>query len=273
MTRNRKKHTPKISTFSANLPINQDQQVNDSRTDQVEAVRAYSSTANVSNPYQALPATGLSRVISKKLPEDMDGIVQYYNHIDTIQATSFVEKCRILAHANKLFRDPETKKEFKKEQGSWKEFLDKIGMSHPQVSRFVSFWNTFGPNILQKTIEEDFNATKLAELLSWPEDPKAALLKEKRYPTQNGEKTVYEMTRDELREVKRMLINRQEGAGIIATQESKPMNIRVRFQGKEDSLYQSLLEVARKEDVSEDEIIRRALSLYIDNQMNKTQSS
>lgn len=81
------------------------------------------------------------------------------------------------------------------------------------------------------------------------------------------------MTRDELREVKRMLINRQEGAGIIATQESKPMNIRVRFQGKEDSLYQSLLEVARKEDVSEDEIIRRALSLYIDNQMNKTQSS
>ncbi|TCI42977.1 MULTISPECIES: hypothetical protein [unclassified Exiguobacterium] len=269
MTRNRKKHIPKISTFSANLPVNQNQQAADSRTDQVEAVKEFSATTNVPNPYQALPATGLSRIITKKLPEDMDGIVQYYNHIDAIQATSFVEKCRILAHANSLFRNPETKKEFQKEQGSWKEFLGKIGMSHPQVSRFVSFWNIFGPNILQKTIEEDFSATKLAELLSWPEDPKKALLEEKRYPTQNGDKTVYEMTRDELREIKRMLINRQDRGGVIETQESKPMNIRIRFQGKEDALYQSLLEVARKEDVSEDEIIRRALNFYINNQGKK----
>lgn len=264
MTRNRKKHTPKISTFSANLPVNQNQQVTDSRTEQVEAVKGFSATTTVANPYQALPATGLSRIITKKLPEDMDGIVQYYNHIDAIQATSFVEKCRILAHANSLFRDPETKKEFKQEEGNWKDFLAKIGMSHSQVNRFVSFWNTFGPNILEKTLEQDFSATKLAELLSWPEDPKLALLENKKYYTASGDKTVYEMTREELREVKRMLIERQEQRVLeVETKPVKPMRVQIRFADLTDPLYVGLTQAAQKEHVSEDEIIRRALSVYL----------
>lgn len=264
MTRNRKKHTPKISTFSANLPVNQNQQATDSRTEQVEAVKEFSATTTVSNPYQALPATGLSRIITKKLPEDMDGIVQYYNHIDAIQATSFVEKCRILAHANSLFRDPETKKEFKQEEGNWKDFLAKIGMSHSQVNRFVSFWNTFGPNILGKTLEQDFSATKLAELLSWPEDPKLALLENKKYYTASGDKTVYEMTREELREVKRMLIERQEQRVLeVETKSVKPMRVQIRFADLTDPLYVGLTQAAQKEHVSEDEIIRRALSAYL----------
>lgn len=264
MTRNRKKHTPKISTFSANLPVNQNRQATDSRTEQVEAVKEFSATTTVSNPYQALPATGLSRIITKKLPEDMDGIVQYYNHIDAIQATSFVEKCRILAHANSLFRDPETKKEFKQEEGNWKDFLAKIGMSHSQVNRFVSFWNTFGPNILEKTLEQDFSATKLAELLSWPEDPKLALLENKKYYTASGDKTVYEMTREELREVKRMLIERQEQRVLeVETKSVKPMRVQIRFADLTDPLYVGLTQAAQKEHVSEDEIIRRALSAYL----------
>ncbi|WP_138858538.1 MULTISPECIES: hypothetical protein [Exiguobacterium] len=264
MTRNRKKHTPKISTFSANLPVNQNQQTTDSRTEQVDAVKEFSATTTVSNPYQALPATGLSRIITKKLPEDMDGIVQYYNHIDAIQATSFVEKCRILAHANSLFRDPETKKEFKQEEGNWKDFLAKIGMSHSQVNRFVSFWNTFGPNILEKTLEQDFSATKLAELLSWPEDPKLALLENKKYYTASGDKTVYEMTREELREVKRMLIERQEQRVLeVETKSVKPMRVQIRFADLTDPLYVGLTQAAQKEHVSEDEIIRRALSAYL----------
>lgn len=262
MTRNRKKHTPKISTFSANIPVNQNQQVTDSRTEQVEAVKEFSATT-VTNPYQALPATGLSRIITKQLPEDMDGIVQYYNHIDAIQATSFVEKCRILAHANSLFRDPETKKEFQKEQGTWKDFLNKIGMSQPQVSRFVSFWNTFGPNILEKTLKQDFSATKLAELLSWPEDPKLALLENKKYYTASGDKTVYEMTREELREVKRMLIERQEQHVLeVENNPVKPMRVQIRFADLTDPLYVGLKQAAKDESVSEDEIIRRALNLY-----------
>ncbi len=65
----------------------------------------------------------------------MEGIIQYYNHIDTIQATSFVEKCRILAHANALFHGEETKAQFKEEQGNWTDFLNKIGQTRPQVSR------------------------------------------------------------------------------------------------------------------------------------------
>ncbi|TCI33874.1 hypothetical protein EVJ29_13380 [Exiguobacterium sp. SH4S7] len=267
MTRNRKKHTPKISTFSSNLPVNQNQQQADTRTEQVEAVKEFSATTTVSNPYQALPATGLSRIITKRLPEDMDGIVQYYNHIDAIQATSFVEKCRILAHANSLFRDPETKREFQKEQGTWKDFLNRIGMSHPQVSRFVSFWNTFGPNILEKTIEQDFSATKLAELLSWPEDPRVALLEHKKYHTRNGDKTVYEMTREELREVKRMLIERHEQRVIEDDSTlTKPMKVQIRFTDLTDPLYIGLTRAAQKEHVSEDEIVRRALELYIKSQ-------
>ena len=266
MTRNRKKHTPKISTFSANLPVNHNQQATDSRTEQVEAVKEFSATTTVSNPYQALPATGLSRIITKKLPEDMDEIVQYYNHIDAIQATSFVEKCRILAHANSLFRDPETKKEFKQEEGNWKDFLAKIGMSHSQVNRFVSFWNTFGPNILEKTLEHDFSATKLAELLSWPEDPKLALLENKKYYTTSGDKTVYEMTREELRKVKRMLIERQEQRIIEdKTKLLKPKRIQIHFADLTDPLYVGLTQAAQKEHVSEDEIIRRALLSYFKN--------
>jgi|GEM_PF-3024800 len=264
MTRNRKKHTPKISTFSANLPVKQNQQATDSRTEQVEAVKEFSATTTISNPYQSLPATGLSRIITKQLPEDMDGIVQYYNHIDSIQATSFIEKCRILAHANSLFRNPDTRKEFQKEQGMWKDFLNKIGMSHPQVSRFVSFWNTFGPNILEKTLEQDFSATKLAELLSWPEDPKLALLENKKYYTASGDKTVYEMTREELREVKRMLIERQEQRVLeVETNSVKPMRVQIRFADLTDPLYVGLTQAAQKEHVSEDEIIRRALSAYL----------
>lgn len=265
MTRNRKKHAPKISTFSASLPVKQNQQPADTRTEQVEAVKEFSATTTVSNPYQALPATGLSRIITKKLPEDMDGIVQYYNHIDAIQATSFVEKCRILAHANALFRDPETKQDFQRVQGTWKDFLNRIGMSHPQVSRFVSFWNTFGPNILEKTIEQDFSATKLAELLSWPEDPRVALLENKKYYTKDGEKTVYEMTREELREVKRMLLERSDEGRVLEVGSKRPMNIKISFEDREDVLYQGLVEVAKKEMVSEDEIIRRALNFYINN--------
>ncbi|WP_214762914.1 hypothetical protein [Exiguobacterium sp. s146] len=262
MTRNRKKHAPKISTFSASLPVKQNQQPADTRTEQVEAVKEFSATTTVSNPYQALPATGLSRIITKKLPEDMEGIVQYYNHIDAIQATSFVEKCRILAHANALFRDPETKQDFQRVQGTWKDFLNRIGMSHPQVSRFVSFWNTFGPNILEKTIEQDFSATKLAELLSWPEDPRPALLDGKTYPTKNGEKSVYEMTREELREVKKMLLERKEGR-VIETSSTPKRNIRITFNDDDALLYQNLRQKAREEAVSEDEIIRRALQEYL----------
>ncbi|MCT4776368.1 hypothetical protein NQG36_03790 [Exiguobacterium aquaticum] len=232
--------------------------------EQVEAVKEFSATTTVSNPYQALPATGLSRIITKKLPEDMDGIVQYYNHIDAIQATSFVEKCRILAHANSLFRDPETKKEFQKEQGTWKDFLNKIGMSQPQVSRFVSFWNTFGPNILEKTLKQDFSATKLAELLSWPEDPKLALLEHKKYFTPSGDKTVYDMTREELREVKRMLIEREKERVLkVDAQLLKPKRVQIRFVDLTDPIYVGLIQVAQKECVSEDEIIRRALSKYL----------
>lgn len=264
MSRPRKKHTPKISTFSANLPVKQSTQSSENRTDQVEAVKEFSATTTITNPYQSLPATGLSRIITKKLPEDMEGIVQYYNHIDAIQATSFVEKCRILAHANSLFRNPETKKEFKQEEGNWTDFLAKIGMSHSQVNRFVSFWNTFGPNILQKTIEQDFSATKLAELLSWPEDPKLALLEDKKYYTANGDKTVYEMTREELREVKRMLIERQEQRVIEANSSTvKPMKVQIRFSDLTDPLYVGLTQAAKKEHVSEDEIIRRALNAYL----------
>lgn len=267
MSRSRKKHTPKISTFSANLPVKQGTQSNENRTGQVEAVKEFSATKTITNPYQSLPATGLSRIITKKLPEDMEGIVQYYNHIDAIQAASFVEKCRILAHANSLFRNPETKKEFKKEEGNWKEFLAKIGMSHSQVNRFVSFWNTFGPNILEKTIEQDFSATKLAELLSWPEDPKLALLENKKYYTTTGDKTVYEMTREELREVKRMLIERKEQHFIeYDPSKSKPMKVQIQFDNLSEPLYIKLTTQAKEEHVSTDEIIKRALFNYFNNQ-------
>lgn len=204
MSSRRKKGQATFKSFQstvAETPV-QEESIEALREEQVEAVKKFAAPA-MSNPYQSLPAVGLSRVLSKRLPEDMEGIIQYYNHIDTIQATSFVEKCRILAHANEVFRDAETKEAFQQEQGSWKEFLNHIGMSQPQVSRFISFWNVFGPTILDKAIQQDFSASKLAELLTWPEDPKLALLEERKYKIKDGEFTVYEMTREQLREVKK----------------------------------------------------------------------
>lgn len=233
------------------------------REEQVEAVKKFAAPA-MSNPYQTLPATGLSRVLSKRLPEDMEGLVQYYNHIDTIQATSFIEKCRILAHANDVFRDFETKEIFQQEQGSWKEFLHRIGMSHTQVSRFISFWNVFGPKILEKAIQEEFSASKLAELLTWPEDPKMALLEDVKYHTKDGELTVYQMTREQLREVKKML-NEQKKQNVIetTTKEVKPARIHVDFTDKNDPLYQTLKQRAEEQGINPDQIIRAALKEYL----------
>lgn len=236
------------------------------REEQVEAVKKFAAPA-MSNPYQTLPATGLSRVLSKRLPEDMEGIVQYYNHIDSIQATSFVEKCRILAHANEIFRDADTKEAFRQEQGSWKEFLNQIGMSQPQVSRFISFWNVFGPTILNKTIQHDFSASKLAELLTWPEDPKVALLEERKYTTNDGEFTVYEMTREQLREVKKMLNERKEQSMIDAAPiQLKPARIHIEFSNKNDPLFKTLKKRAKDQGINPDQIIKDALKQYLENE-------
>lgn len=233
------------------------------REEQIEAVKKFAAPA-MANPYQSLPAVGLSRVLSKRLPEDMEGIIQYYNHIDTIQATSFVEKCRILAHANEVFRDADTKEAFQQEQGSWKDFLNHIGMSQPQVSRFISFWNVFGPTILDKAIQQDFSASKLAELLTWPEDPKIALLEERKYKTNDGEFTVYEMTREQLREVKKMLNERKEQQVIDATPvQPKPARVHVDFSDKNDPLYQTLKKRAQDQGMKPDQIIRAALEQYL----------
>ena len=233
------------------------------REEQIEAVKKFAAPT-MSNPYQSLPAVGLSRVLSKRLPEDMEGIIQYYNHIDTIQATSFVEKCRILAHANEVFRDAETKEAFQQEQGSWKEFLNQIGMSQPQVSRFISFWNVFGPTILDKAIQQDFSASKLAELLTWPEDPKIALLEERKYKIKDGKFTVYEMTREQLREVKKMLNERKEQSVIDATPvQLKPARVHVDFSDKNDPLYQTLKKRAQDQGMKPDQIIRAALEQYL----------
>lgn len=233
------------------------------REEQIEAVKKFAAPT-MSNPYQSLPAVGLSRVLSKRLPEDMEGIIQYYNHIDTIQATSFVEKCRILAHANEVFRNAETKEAFQQEQGSWKEFLNQIGMSHPQVNRFISFWNIFGPTILDKAIQQDFSASKLAELLTWPEDPKVALLEERKYKINDGEFTVYEMTREQLREVKKMLNERKEQNVIDTTPvQPKPARFHLDFSDKNDPLYQTLKKRAQDQGMKPDQIIRAALEQYL----------
>ncbi|OAN10129.1 hypothetical protein [Exiguobacterium undae] len=265
MSRSRKKGQPTFKSFQGTVtePSVNDSATESLRDEQIEAVKKFAAPA-ISNPYQSLPATGLSRILTKRLPQDVDGLVQYYNHIDTIQATSFVEKCRILAHANALFHSEETRAQFKAEQGSWTDFLTKIGQTRSQVSRYVSFWNVFGEKILQKVIDVDFSASKLAELLTWPEDPKLALLEERKYPTQNGELTVYEMTREQLREVKRMLIERQEQRTLEAeVKPVKPMKVQIRFPDLTDPLFIGLTQAARKEQVSEDEIIRRALQAYL----------
>lgn len=265
MNRSRKKGQPTFKSFQGTVtePAINDSATESLRDEQIEAVKKFAIPA-ISNPYQSLPATGLSRILTKRLPHDVDGLVQYYNHIDTIQATSFVEKCRILAHANALFHSEETRAQFKAEQGSWTDFLIKIGQTRSQVSRYVSFWNVFGEKLLQKVIDADFSASKLAELLNWPEDPKLALLEERKYPTQNGELTVYEMTREQLREVKRMLIERQEHRALEAeVKPLQPMKVQIRFPDSTDPLFIGLKQVARKEQVSEDEIIRRALQAYL----------
>lgn len=265
MSSRRKKGQATFKSFQSTVaekPV-QEQGTEALREEQVEAVKKFAAPA-MSNPYQSLPAVGLSRVLSKRLPEDMEGIIQYYNHIDTIQATSFVEKCRILAHANEVFRDADTKEAFQKEQGSWKEFLNHIGMSQPQVSRFISFWNVFGPTILDKAIQQDFSASKLAELLTWPEDPKVALLEERKYKTNDGEFTVYEMTREQLREVKKMLNERKEQNVIDATPvQSKPARVHVDFSDKNDPLYQTLKKRAQDQGMKPDQIIRAALEQYL----------
>ena len=266
MSSRRKKGQATFKSFQstvAETPV-QEQGTEALREEQVEAVKKFAAPA-VSNPYQSLPAVGLSRVLSKRLPEDMEGIIQYYNHIDTIQATSFVEKCRILAHANEVFRDADTKEAFQQEQGSWKEFLNRIGMSHPQVSRFISFWNVFGPTILDKAIQQDFSASKLAELLTWPEDPKVALLEERKYKTSDGELTVYEMTREQLREVKKKLNERKEQNVIDATPvQPKTARVHVDFFDKNDPLYQTLKQRAQDQGMKLEEVIREALKKYLE---------
>jgi len=265
MSSRRKKGQATFKSFQstvAETPV-QEESTEALREEQIEAVKKFAAPA-MSNPYQSLPAVGLSRVLSKRLPEDMEGIIQYYNHIDTIQATSFVEKCRILAHANEVFRDADTKEAFQQEQGSWKSFLNRIGMSHPQVNRFISFWNVFGPTILDKAIQQDFSASKLAELLTWPEDPKVALLEERKYKTNDGEFTVYEMTREQLREVKKMLNERKEQNVIDATPvQTKPARVHVDFSDKNDPLYQTLKKRAQDQGMKPDQIIRAALEQYL----------
>lgn len=233
------------------------------REEQIEAVKKF-ATPSISNPYQTLPATGLSRVLSKRLPEDMEGLVQYYNHIDTIQATSFIEKCRILAHANALFHGDETKAQFKEEQGNWTDFLNKIGQTRPQVSRYVSFWNVFGPKILEKAVQEEFSATKLAELLTWPEDPKLALLEERKYTTNDGELTVYEMTREQLREVKKSIYElKTHNLVNHIDNRVKLKSIKIDFFEENDALYESLQKYSKQEKISIDKIVRKALEEYL----------
>jgi len=265
MSSRRKKGQATFKSFQSTVaekPV-QEENTEALREEQVEAVKKFAAPA-MSNPYQSLPAVGLSRVLSKRLPEDMEGIIQYYNHIDTIQATSFVEKCRILAHANEVFRDADTKEAFQQEQGSWKSFLNRIGMSHPQVNRFISFWNVFGPTILDKAIQQDFSASKLAELLTWPEDPKVALLEERKYKIKDGEFTVYEMTREQLREVKKMLNERKEQNVIDeAPIQPKPARVHVDFSDKNDPLYQTLKKRAQDQGMKPDQIIRAALEQYL----------
>lgn len=259
----RKKNAPKFSSFQANGALPEATNPNpDARGEKVDAVKKFSSTTSVANPYQSLSATSLSRVVTKKLPENMDGLVQYYNHIDAIHATSFVEKCRVLAHANAIFRYEGTRDGFRQEEGGWLEFVGRIGLSQSQVSRFVSFWNVFGEELLVRAVEEELTASKLAELLSWPEDPRAVMLEGRTYQVGDGEKTVYEMTREELREVKRMLGDRKERRVIEQPSVSRPVKLRIDF-GDDDPLLKNLQERAKEDGSSPEDIIRLALEQYL----------
>lgn len=264
----RKKNAPKFSSFQANGALPEATNPNtDARGEKVDAVKKFSSTTNVANPYQSLSATSLSRVVTKKLPENMDGLVQYYNHIDAIHATSFVEKCRVLAHANAIFRYEGTRDGFRREEGGWLEFVGRIGLSQSQVSRFVSFWNVFGEDLLVRAVEEELTASKLAELLSWPEDPRAIMLEERTYQVGDDEKTVYEMTREELREVKRMLNERKSGKVVEHEAKRKPAKIFVDFADDQDPLFKTLNEKARKEGLRPEEVIREALKKFFENEI------
>lgn len=260
----RKKNAPTFSSFQANgtLPEAAGPKP-DAREGKIDAVKKFSATATVANPYQSLSATALSRVVSKNLPENMDGLVQYYNHIDAIHATSFVEKCRVLAHAHDLFRDEETRAEFRHEEGGWLEFLRKIGMSQSQVSRFVSFWNVFGEELLTQAIAEDLTSSKLAELLSWPEDPRAVMIEGRTYPIGDDEKTVYEMTREELREVKRMLNERKDERVIDQPASRHAVKIQIDFGDADDPLLKNLRSRAEEEGTRPEDIIRLALEQYL----------
>lgn len=259
----RKKNAPTFSSFQANGTLPATGPKPDAREEKIDAVKKFSASTTVKNPYQSLSATALSRVISKNLPGDMEELVQYYNHIDAIHATSFVEKCRVLAHAHDLFRNEDTRAEFRKEEGGWLEFLEKIGMSQSQVSRFVSFWNVFGEELLTQAIAEDLTSSKLAELLSWPEDPRAAMLDGRTYPIGDGEKTVYEMTREELREVKRMLNQRKDERVIDQPSPHRTAKIQIDFGDADDPLLKNLQNRAKEEGTRPEDIIRLALEQYL----------
>jgi len=49
----------------------------------------------------------------------------------------------------------------------------------------------------------------------------------------------------------------------VETKSVKPMRVQIRFADLTDPLYVGLTQAAQKEHVSEDEIIRRALSAYL----------
>lgn len=261
----RKKRQPTFKSFQGVVEdsSSHDESTEKLREQQIEAVKQF-AVPTLSNPYQSLPVIGLSRILSKRLPDDMDGLIQYYNHIDIIQTSSFVEKCRILAHANALFHGTNTQEAFIKEEGSWTNFLNKIGQTRSQVSRYVSFWNVFGETILKKIVEVDFGASKLAELLTWPEDPKLALLDEKKYPTEDGKLTVYEMTREQLREVKRILNEKKQSNVIEHSKDSQDFKLNVKFKDRDTLLYKKIEDEAKEKKVKPEAIVRLALKQYFE---------
>lgn len=265
----RKKGQPTFKNFqSETLSVldNTDSKFELLREEQIESVKKFSSSSEI-NPYQSLPVTGLSRTISKTLPNDTVNLVQYYNYIDSIHATSFVEKCRILAHANKVFHNKSTKHGFIESEGSWREFLEKIGLSKSQANRYVSFWNLFGEKILSKAVENDLSSSKLAELLTWPEDIKKVVLDEKKYSINNEFKNVFEMTREEIRSVKKQLnmsIDEKKEA-IDNVSNSSEIKINISFNKSNDLVYQKLRNYASEKNMDPQEIIKLALLKFLEN--------
>lgn len=265
----RKKGQPTFKNFqneSLSTFVNTDTKFDLLREEQIESVKNYSSSSEV-NPYQSLPVTGLSRTISKKLPDNTIKLVQYYNYIDSIHATSFVEKCRILAHASSMFHNKSTKDEFKESEGSWKEFLAKIGLSKSQANRYVSFWNLFGEKILAKAVENELSSSKLAELLTWPEDIREVILKEKKYLINHELKSVFEMTREEIRAVKRQLnsLIEEKKEAINSISDSSEVEVNIKFNTSNDLVYQKLKKYASEKNMGTQEIIRLALLNFLEN--------